>query len=107
MPDKITTILKAISDPTRREIFHVLMIASTALPITQLSNQFDMSRQGVTKHLKTLEEAGLVSIDTKGRERFCNANAIPLKEIRTWLQRYEQFWNDSLDNLETYLDKNS
>ncbi|WP_025740458.1 ArsR/SmtB family transcription factor [Aquimarina pacifica] len=107
MQDKITAVLKAIADPTRREIFHVLLIASTALPITQIANQFDISRQGITKHLKTLEEAGLVVIDTKGRERFCNANATPLKEVNQWLQGYEQFWNNSLSNLGDYLDKNS
>lgn len=55
MQDKITRILKALADPTRREIFHALILASTALPITQISNQFDISRQGITKHLKTLE----------------------------------------------------
>ena len=104
MQDKITSILKAIADPTRREIFHALVVASTALPITQVSNQFDISRQGVTKHLKTLEEAGLVQISSKGRERFCHADALPLKEVNTWLKFYAQFWDDSIGNLESYLD---
>ncbi|MDY8135855.1 metalloregulator ArsR/SmtB family transcription factor [Aquimarina sp. 2201CG5-10] len=104
MQDKITKILKAIADPTRREIFHALVIASTALPITLISNQFDISRQGVTKHLKTLEEAGLIQIETKGRERFCYADAKPLKEINQWLQFYEQFWDNKLGNLGDYLD---
>ena len=53
MQDKITQLFKAIADPTRREIFHALVIATSALSITQISNQFDMSRQGVTKHIKT------------------------------------------------------
>lgn len=104
MQDKITRLLKAIADPTRRDIFHALVIASTALSISQISNQFEMTRQGVTKHIKTLEEAGLVHIETKGRERFCNANAQPLQEINQWLKFYEQFWSDSLDNLSDYLD---
>jgi DNA-binding transcriptional ArsR family regulator len=104
MQDKITKILKAIADPTRREIFHALVVASTALPITQVSNQFDISRQGVTKHLKTLEEAGLVQISSKGRERFCYADALPLKEVNKWLKFYEQFWDDTMGNLESYLD---
>lgn len=104
MQDKITKVLKAIADPTRREIFHALVVAATALPITQISNQFDMTRQGVTKHLKTLEDADLVKIDSKGRERYCSANTIPLQEINKWLKFYEQFWNDSLDNLDKYLD---
>jgi DNA-binding transcriptional ArsR family regulator len=108
MQDKITRLFKAIADPTRRDIFHALVIASTALSISQISNQFEITRQGITKHIKTLEEAGLVQIETKGRERFCNVNANPLKEINKWLQFYEQFWDDSLQDLGNYLDsKNS
>ncbi|KAA1246886.1 helix-turn-helix transcriptional regulator [Aquimarina sp. RZ0] len=105
MQDKITKTLKAIADPTRREIFHALVLAATALPITQISNQFDISRQGITKHLKTLEDAGLIFMDTKGRERFCYANAKPLIEVNKWLQFYEQFWDDTLGNLGDYLDQ--
>ena len=104
MQDKITQLFKAIADPTRREIFHALVIASSALSITQIANQFEMSRQGVTKHIKTLEDAGLVSLNPQGRERFCNANAKPLQELNKWIKFYEQFWDDSLDNLGNYLD---
>ncbi|WP_024770101.1 MULTISPECIES: ArsR/SmtB family transcription factor [Aquimarina] len=107
MQDRITTILKAVADPTRREIFHALVVATTALPITQISNQFDISRQGITKHLKTLEGAGLIHIDTKGRERFCHANANPLKEVNQWLKFYEQFWDGALGDLSDYLDNMS
>ncbi|MCL6293881.1 ArsR/SmtB family transcription factor [Jejuia spongiicola] len=108
MQDKITRLFKAIADPTRRDIFHALVIATSALSITQISNQFDITRQGVTKHIKTLEEAGLVYINTQGRERFCNANAKPLKEVNKWIKFYEQFWDDKLQNLEDFLNtKNS
>ncbi|WP_299225538.1 helix-turn-helix transcriptional regulator [uncultured Psychroserpens sp.] len=103
MQDKITKLFKAIADPTRREIFHALLITSSALSITEITNQFEISRQGITKHIKTLEDAGLVYIESKGRERFCNASAKPLKEINKWLKFYEQFWNNSLNNLEDYL----
>jgi len=104
MQDKITKILKAIADPTRREIFHALVVASTALPITQISGQFAISRQGVTKHIKTLEEAGLVQISSKGRERFCFADTQPLQEVNKWLKFYEKFWDNALGDLESYLD---
>lgn len=103
MQDRITKLFKAIADPTRRDIFHALVIATSALSITQISNQFEISRQGVTKHIKTLEGAGLVNIDNKGRERFCHANAKPLKEINKWIKFYEQHWDDTLNNLEDYL----
>jgi len=103
MPDKLTQLFKAIADPKRRAIFHALTIASSTLSITQIANQFDISRQGVTKHIKTLEDAGLVYIDAQGRERFCNANAKPLVEVNKWITFYEQFWDNSLDNLEDHL----
>ncbi|MEO0901441.1 MAG: metalloregulator ArsR/SmtB family transcription factor [Bacteroidota bacterium] len=107
MQSKITKILKAIADPTRREIFHALVVAATAMPITQISGQFQMSRQGVTKHLKTLEAAGLVEIQTKGRERYCLAAPLPLQEVNHWLKFYEQFWDNALRGLDSYLDKKS
>lgn len=106
MQDKISKLFKAIADPTRREIFHALVIASSALSISQISTQFEMTRQGVTKHIKTLEAAGLVHIQTQGRERFCNANAEPLKEVNKWLKFYAQFWDTKLSNLEDYLNSN-
>ncbi|GAA4888817.1 metalloregulator ArsR/SmtB family transcription factor [Flaviramulus aquimarinus] len=104
MQDKITKLFKAIADPTRRDIFHALVIATSALSITQISNQFEMTRQGVTKHIKTLEDAGLVHIESQGRERYCNANPKQLKDVNKWVQFYAQFWNDKLDRLGDYLD---
>ena len=105
MQDKITKIFKAIADPTRRDIFHALVVAAVALPITQISNQFQMTRQGVTKHIKTLAEAGLVKIESQGRERYCFADPKPLKEAKKWMQFYEKFWDDAITNLDDYLDQ--
>ena len=105
MQNKINKLFKAIADPTRRDIFHALILATSALSITQISNQFEISRQGVTKHIKTLQEAGLVNIDAQGRERFCNANPKPLKEVNKWIQFYSQFWDTKLDSLGDYLDE--
>ena len=104
MQDKITSVLKAIADPTRREIFHALVVAAVAMPITEISGQFEMSRQGVTKHIKTLEEAGLVTISSQGRARYCQADAKPLQELSKWMKFYEGFWNDTLGSLGEYLD---
>ncbi|WP_179021720.1 ArsR/SmtB family transcription factor [Winogradskyella forsetii] len=104
MQDNITKLFKAIADPTRRDIFHALVIATSALSITQISNQFEMSRQGVTKHIKVLKDAGLVAIKEDGRNRFCIADPKPLKEVNKWMQFYAQFWDDSLGNLEGFLD---
>ena len=106
MQDNITKVLKAIADPKRREIFHALIITSSALSISQISGQLHISRQGVTKHIKTLEQAGLVEITSSGRERFCVADAKPLKQITEWVSFYEKFWDTTLDNLGNYLDAN-
>jgi len=103
-PD-LNLLFKAIADPTRREIFHALVVASVAMSINTISEKFDITRQGVTKHIKTLEEAGLITIESKGRERFCSADANPLKEMNDWLRGYEQFWDDALDRLEDHLDR--
>ncbi len=105
MQDRVNKIFKAIADPTRREILHALVVAATALPITDISAQFDISRQGVTKHIKILEEADLVSIKKSGRESIVYANPKPLKEISDWLKFYENFWDDKLKSLVDYLDK--
>lgn len=106
MPEnKVNLIFRAIADPTRREIFHVLVVASTALTISQISDQFEMSRQGVTKHIKILEDAGMVKMHVDGRERMCFADPKPLKEVKTWIDAYDQFWDDKLDLLGKYLDE--
>lgn len=100
----INKIFKAIADPTRREIFHVLVLASAALSITQIADKFEITRQGVTKHINLLRDAGLVNIEPQGRERFCIANLVPLKEVKDWLSFYDKFWHNNLINLDKYLD---
>ena len=97
MQDNLPRLFKALSDTTRMKIFHSLVIAFTALSISQITSEFDMSRQGATKHIKILEKADLIRITTKGRERYCIAN---------WLKFYENFWDDSLGKLAGYLDEN-
>ncbi|RNC87762.1 MAG: transcriptional regulator [Winogradskyella sp.] len=103
MQSNINMLFKAIADPTRREIFHALVLTTSALSITQISTQFDMSRQGVTKHIKILNDAGLVKITEDGRNRFCFADPKPLKEVNKWMAFYSQYWDDSLDKLDDYL----
>lgn len=102
----VDKIFKAIADAKRREIFHVLVVAGTAMSMTQISQQFDISRQGVTKHIKLLEDAGLLKIETKGRERFCIAFPQKLKEVKDWIAFYDKFWDDKLKNLGKFLDSN-
>lgn len=105
MQENLPRLFKALSDTTRMKIFHSLVIASTALSISQITSEFDMSRQGATKHIKILEKADLIRITTKGRERYCIANTESLKAVNNWLKFYENFWDDSLGKLTDYLDE--
>ena len=101
--DRINKVFKAIADPTRREIFHILVIASAAMSLTQLTDHFNMSRQGVTKHIKQLEAAGMIRTSEQGRERFCVANLEALNEIRDWLAFYDKFWDSAIKRLDNFL----
>ncbi len=107
MSDSLSRTLRAISDPTRRDIFHVLLASEQATPLKTISDRFDMSRQGVTKHLRVLEDAGLVQIDQQGRRSFLAADAEPLEEVNQWVKVYEKFWDKSLGDLVAFLDKKS
>lgn len=104
MSEKRNLIFKAIADPTRREIFHLLVVG-TALSISQLSTHFEMSRQGVSKHIKLLEEAQMIEITPEGRERYCKAIPETLKELKEWLSFYDAFWDNKLGDLGDYLDQ--
>lgn len=99
----IDKIFKAFADPTRREIFHVLMVAASAMSLSQISEQFNISRQAVTRHINVLEDAGLLKTLEHGRERFCEANATPLNEIKNWLSVYDRFWSAKIRSLDNYL----
>ncbi|MEM7551787.1 MAG: metalloregulator ArsR/SmtB family transcription factor [Bacteroidota bacterium] len=107
MSNKLNRLFKSIADPTRREIFSVLVLATTTLSITQIAERFDITRQGVTKHIMMLKEAGLIEISSEGREKFCRANPEPLKDIYEWVKFYERFWDDKLTGLGKYLDSKS
>jgi DNA-binding transcriptional ArsR family regulator len=97
-------VFKAIADPTRRKIIGLLM-ASGALPITAIANDFPAARQVVTKHIYILEKAGLISISDSGRERYCTARFRPLKEVFDWVAFYEKFWDQKINSLEAHLKK--
>ena len=101
--DHLSATFSALSDPTRRAILARLATGETT--VTDLAEPFEMSLPAVSKHLKVLERAGLI---TRGREaqwRPCKLEASPLKEASDWLERYRQFWEQSLDRLESYLEE--
>ncbi len=94
---------QAIADPTRREILS--MLAFKPLNVNTVSENFDVSRAAVYKHIKILTECGLVVIKQQGRERFCEAKLEKLNEVSSWVEQYKKFWEAKLDSLEDYLQK--
>ena|SRR6516162_9246129 len=100
-PDSLSMTFSALSDPTRRAI--LARLASGAASVGELAEPFAMSLPAVSKHLKVLEHAGLI---TRGREaqwRPCQLEAGPLKDAADWLEHYRRFWEQSFDRLGDYL----
>lgn len=94
-------VFQAIADPTRRAILGLL--AAQALTLNAVAEKFPISRPAISKHVKVLEECGLVEIRQKGRERYCEARLDKLIEVSAWIEQYRQFWEQKLDSLEQYL----
>jgi DNA-binding transcriptional ArsR family regulator len=101
MSDRLSTTFAALADPTRRAILARLALGETT--VNELAEPFDMSLPAISKHLKVLERAKLI---TRGREaqfRPCRLNAAPLKDAVGWLEVYRRFWEGSFDRLDAYL----
>jgi DNA-binding transcriptional ArsR family regulator len=96
-------VFQAIADPTRRAIIH--LISEVPLNLNTIAENFDMSRQAISLHIKILDECGLISITAQGRERYCEARLDKLSEVSQWVEQYRQHWEQRLDSLENYLDK--
>src|SRR5689334_17344401 len=101
MNDPLSLTLFALADPTRRAILDRLM--KGAASVTELAEPFDMTMPAVSKHLKVLERAGLISRGRDAQWRPCQLNAGPLKEVADWLDDYRKFWKESFDRLDEYL----
>ena len=96
-------VFQAIADPTRREIIN--LISEAPLNLNAIAENFDVTRQAISLHIKILSECGLIQIEAKGRERYCKAHLEKLSEVSTWIEQYRQHWEAKLDSLENYLDK--
>jgi DNA-binding transcriptional ArsR family regulator len=92
----------ALADPTRRAILARLMRGPAR--VTDLATPFDMSLNGVSKHLKALESAGLLRRERRGREHFLALRAEPIRRVRDWSGRFERFWGERLDALAAQLE---
>jgi DNA-binding transcriptional ArsR family regulator len=100
-PNSLTLKLQALSDPTRRAILARLRRGETG--VNELAKPFAMSLPAISKHLKVLEQAGLITRSRAGQSRPCKLAEGGLNEVAMWMQEYHQMWEQRLDRLETYL----
>lgn len=100
-PDPLSATLHALADPTRRAI--LARLAQGEAAVTDLARPFAMSLPAVSKHLKVLEQAGLISRGRDAQWRPCRLEPERLKEAADWLERYRIFWEARLDRLEAFL----
>ena len=85
---------QAVADPTRRYIIE--LVAARPLPLNHIGKHFSMSRPAISKHIKILEECGVMKIKKKGRERWCYVEFGMLKEVANWVMKYELYWEENL-----------
>lgn len=100
-PDRLSLTFAALADPTRRAI--LARLAEGEASVSQLAEPFEMSMPAVTKHLKVLERARLISRTRHAQYRPCKLEAAPLREATGWMEQYRGLWEHSLDNLSGYL----
>jgi DNA-binding transcriptional ArsR family regulator len=92
---------RAIADPTRREILGI--IANEPHNVNSVTENFEISRTAIYKHIKILTQCGLIVIKQQGRERYCEAKMEKLHEVSDWVGQYRKYWEAKMDSLEVYL----
>lgn len=100
-PDRLSATLSALADPTRRGI--LARLATGEATVSELAEPYDMSMAAISKHLKVLEQAGLISRSREAQWRPCKLEAAPLKDVDAFLDNYRRFYEESLDRLDDYL----
>ena len=100
-PDQLSTIFAALADPTRRAI--LARLAQGEASVKQLAEPFAISPPAITKHLKVLQRAGLITQGRQAQWRPCRIQAAPLKDVADWLEDYRRFWDESFKRLDEYL----
>jgi DNA-binding transcriptional ArsR family regulator len=101
MPDHLSATFSALADPTRRAI--LARLAAGEADVTELAQPFKLSQPAISKHLKVLEQAGLVSRGRHAQRRPRRLEAAPLREAAEWVGRYRKFWDESFYRLDDYL----
>lgn len=94
-------VFQAIADPKRRAILSLL--ANQNLTLNGVAKHFEISRPAISRHIKILAECGLVVIHQQGRERYCEARLEKLDEVTSWVEHYQNLWEQRFDRLDEYL----
>ena len=100
-PDQLSSTFAALADPTRRAILARLALGESS--VKELAEPFEISPPAITKHLKVLQRAGLISQGRQAQWRPCKLEAAPLREVAAWAEDYRRFWEESFDRLDVYL----
>ena len=103
MPDELSTVFSALADPTRRAILAQLMDGDRT--VAELNAPFAVSQPAISRHLKVLEGAGLISRRRQATARLSHLEAGPLRDATEWLARYRQFWTESHERLDELLER--
>jgi len=103
MADPLSATLSALADPTRRAI--LARLAQGEATVNELAEPFEISLPAVSRHLKVLESAGLISRGRDAQWRPCRLEAAPLRAVDDWLERYRRFWAGSFDQMGVYLER--
>ena len=96
-------VFQAIADPVRREIIELL--STETLTVNQVAERFDISRPAISKHLKILNECGIVDFNQVGRERLCLIQPKKLIPAFLWIKQYNKLWEDRIDSFENYINQ--
>ncbi len=96
-------VFQAIADPVRRDIIDLL--SKSKLSINEVADKFEISRPAISKHIKILDECGIVSIEKKGRERFCCINHQNLIPAFLWIEKYNKDWENRINSFENYVNQ--
>jgi DNA-binding transcriptional ArsR family regulator len=99
--DRLSVVFAALADPTRRAI--IARLADGNATVTELAEPFSISLPAISRHLKVLERAGLISRSRSGQWRSSTLEAAPLREATDWMERYRVFWDASFDRLDAHL----
>jgi DNA-binding transcriptional ArsR family regulator len=99
--DRLSVVFGALSDPTRRAI--LARLATGDATVAELAAPFSMSQPAISRHLKVLEQAGLISRTRRATARLSHLEAEPLREATEWLARYREYWDESFERLDALL----